>query len=175
MPLKLNIGLSRKVGEANYGSRGATVNVELEVDSSLATEPAKLQERIRAMFNLVRASVNEELNGSNGNAPTEAPAPAPPSTNGNGNGNGYHQAPPKNTNGNGNGNGNGYRQASPPANGSKARPATVSQVRAIHAIASRLNVNLNKLLTDRFQIASPEQLSLRDASGLIDELKSEGT
>jgi len=47
MPLKLNVGLSRKVGDTNYGSRGASVNVELELESSLVGEPAKLQERIR--------------------------------------------------------------------------------------------------------------------------------
>ena len=29
--IKLNCGFSRKVGEANYGSRGASVNLELEL------------------------------------------------------------------------------------------------------------------------------------------------
>ena len=36
--LKLNIGLSRKVGEANFGSRGASVNLELEVESGLVRD-----------------------------------------------------------------------------------------------------------------------------------------
>lgn len=71
MPIKLNIGLSQKVGDNNYGSRGATVNVELEVESALANDPGKLQDRIRQVFNLVRASVAEELNGHGGHA--EAP------------------------------------------------------------------------------------------------------
>src|SRR5438128_4895188 len=67
MPLRLNVGLSRKVGEANYGSRGANINIELEVDSALVGEPAKLQERIRQLFGLVRTSLAEELNsGKNG-------------------------------------------------------------------------------------------------------------
>ena len=37
--LRLNAGFSRKVGETNYGSRGARVNVELEVESKLIGDP----------------------------------------------------------------------------------------------------------------------------------------
>jgi len=92
MPLKLNIGLSRKVGEANYGSRGASVNVEIEIDSSLVNEPARLQEKIRQVFGLARASVADELNGTNGHGHAN-----PPDNNGrqngsNGNGAGHNGA-----------------------------------------------------------------------------------
>ena len=62
--LKLNVGLSRKVGEANYGSRGASVNLELEVESGLATESDALRDRVRQLFRMARAAVDEELNGS---------------------------------------------------------------------------------------------------------------
>src|SRR5688572_16940011 len=59
--LKLNIGFNRKTGEANYGSRGASVNLELELDSSLVGDGERLKERIRHLFVLAKASVDEEL------------------------------------------------------------------------------------------------------------------
>src|SRR5476651_698827 len=69
MPLKLNVGASRKMTDNNYGSRGASVNVELELDSSLVAEPGKLQDRIRQIFGLARTALAEELNGGgNGNS-----------------------------------------------------------------------------------------------------------
>ena len=54
MPLKVNIGASKKVADQNYGSRGASVNLEMELDASLVSEPAKLQEKIRYLFGLAR-------------------------------------------------------------------------------------------------------------------------
>lgn len=74
MPLKVNVGLTRKVGESNYGSRGASVNVELELDGSLVNEPAKLKEKIAQAFSLVRTSLDAELNGGNGNGNGHASA-----------------------------------------------------------------------------------------------------
>lgn len=63
MPLKLNVGLSKKVGEANFSSRGASVNTELELESALVDDPTKLKDRVRQVFDMIRASVDEELNG----------------------------------------------------------------------------------------------------------------
>jgi hypothetical protein len=150
--LKLNIGLSRKVGEANYGSRGASVNLEIELESEMAGDADTLRDRVRQLFCMARASVDEELNG-NGH-----------SSNSNG-GNGHHtqQSRPAN------GNGHGSHQTQ---NGRNGRVATASQVRALFAIASRERIDLPQLVRDRFQVDRAEDLSLRDASTLIDELKN---
>ena len=143
--LKLNVGLNRKVGEANFGSRGASVNLELELEGGLVGDPDRLKERIRQLFVLAKASVDEELNGQTLPASDQH------------NGNGHAQC------GNGNGHGNGH---------SSQRLATASQARAIRAIAGRQRFDLEQLLGNRFGIARPEDLSISDASSLIDELKS---
>ena len=72
--LKLNVGFNRKTGEANYGSRGASVNLELEAESGLASDPEKLRERIRFLFGVAKAAVEEELNGHAGNGRSAAQA-----------------------------------------------------------------------------------------------------
>lgn len=144
MPLKLNVGLSRKVGESNYGSRGASVNVEMELESTLVGDPAKLQERIRQLFWIVRASLTEELNG-NGAAKNGNEA----------NGHTHH------------GEGNG--SSAPPKENFRA--ATQSQVRALHAIAKSKNINLTRLLRGRHHVDRPDELSIKEASALIDQLK----
>lgn len=62
--LKLDVGVSKKIGEANYGSRGASVNLQLELDSGLVGDAGRLQEKIRQLFVLAKASVDEELAGN---------------------------------------------------------------------------------------------------------------
>src|SRR5207245_32030 len=154
MPLKLNVGLNRKIGEANYSSRGANVNVELEVDSSLVSEPAKLQERIRQLFGLVRMSLAEELNGGNNGHEANNGANA---SHDNGHRNG----------GNGDSRSHDTDQRSNPP-----RPATTSQVKALFAITKSQRLNLNQLLRERFQVGKPEDLTIKEASQLIDQLKN---
>lgn len=61
MPFKLHIATSRKIGQPNYGSRGASVGLELEVDSSLVKEPRQLHEQIARLFRLTQQSVDQEL------------------------------------------------------------------------------------------------------------------
>lgn len=142
MPLKLNVGASRKIADQSYCSRGASVNLEIELDSGLVTEPAKLQDRIRQLFALVRTSLAEELNG-NGHAPNGENTPAPSA----------------NTNGNG-----------PSRNGGQ-RQATQSQVKAIHAIARSRRIDIGQFLNDRFHVNRPDDLTIKEASQVIDELK----
>jgi hypothetical protein len=151
MPLKLNVGLSRKVGEANYGSRGASVNVEMELDSGLVNEPTRLQERIRQLFSVVRTSLSEELNGNNGQHPANNSAPA--------------AEPRQNENDRAGNRDSGQRT-------NRVRPATQSQIKAIFAIAREQQINVSQFLRERYHVGRPEDLSIKEASTIIDELKN---
>ena len=71
------------------------------------------------------------------------------------------------SNGNGHSNGNPDRPA--------AGTATQSQVRAIFAIARRQRVDPQNLVQERFHRDRLEDLSIREASSLIDELKRRTT
>lgn len=167
MPLKLNVGLCRKVGEANYSSRGANINVEVEIDGSLAGEPDKLHERIRQLFGLVRNALGEELTGSNGNGSNSHATPA--------NGewrSGY--GPPANGNDHGNGNGQTNGGNGNSGNGGP-RPATASQVKAIYAIARSQRLDVTAMLRARYQVGRPDDLNIKQASSLIDDLKRTGS
>ena len=68
MPAKLNIGLSRKIGEENYGSRGASVNLEVELDSGMISDSQLLRDRMRSLYAMARQSVEEELRRSSDGA-----------------------------------------------------------------------------------------------------------
>ncbi len=65
--LKINIGRSLKVGEPNYGSKGASVHFEVEVDHGLAEQPQALRQKIRELFVQAAAAVREELHGPDTN------------------------------------------------------------------------------------------------------------
>src|SRR3984957_6252815 len=111
MPLKTNVGISRKIADNNYGSPGASVNLEVDLESSLIQEPERFQDRIRQVFRLAQQAIDDELNRQQGNSATNGHA-APPSCNGHvaDNGNGYHA--------------NGTGQAATNGNGRNGHAAT---------------------------------------------------
>lgn len=98
MPLKLNVGLSKKVGLPDYGSLGASCNVEYELGGTIpGTNMDRFYEQVRETFAACSKAVHDELarqqnaNGSNTarqpaarrNAAAESSA-SPDSRNGNG-------------------------------------------------------------------------------------------
>jgi hypothetical protein len=58
------------------------------------------------------------------------------------------------------------------ANGRAPRPATPSQLRALVTIARRQHADLDGLLRAEYAVTRPEDLSLGEASRLIDQLKA---
>jgi len=150
MPLTLNVGLSKKIGTPGYGSLGASCHVEVEVDSSLLYDLDEFQQKVRQIYGGCHQAIQDELQRQQKLTP-----------------NGCNVVPAaigdvKPT-------GSGYNNGRPP---DQPRCATASQVRAIEAIARRQEVDLANLLRNRYGVDGPANLSITQASGLIDDLKA---
>jgi hypothetical protein len=154
--LKLNVGVSRKVGLPDYGSIGATCNVEVEVDASLIDPDLEaFHARVRDVYVAAHQAVHDEL--ARLQEPVDAPQEAP--------------VPSAHRVSNGHPGGNGQPDPPPAGRSRQLRPATENQVRAIRSIAARQHADLDGLLRDH-GVSRLEDLSIRQASELIDALKT---
>ena len=165
MPLKLNVGISKKAGLPGYGSLGASCSVEVELDGSLLREDLDgFHQRVRRAYVACSQAVREELARQQ---QVEAHGETPASTS--------EQAAslPSSANGNGNANGNGHRDGQDD-DGRNGQPATARQL----DYASRLAGQIRGLGARRLAALAQQlfahplvELSSAEASGLIDTLK----
>ena len=160
MPMTVKVGLTRKLGQPEFGSLGASCDVQLELEGSLLfADPDALQDKIRSAYAACDRAITAELSRQTSQ---ETPYPANGTTNGHG---------PVN----GNGRTNGASQNGSSGSNGHQRKATTSQLRALHAIANRQGLKLADVLRDRFRVYKAEDLSVGEASQMIDELKGTPT
>ena len=147
--IKLNVGACRKVSDNHYGSRGGCVNVELELDSSLALDSQKLRDHIRKLFDLANASLSEELHANNEPACVDEP---------------HHQRNDDSFNGNG----AGHAVTVTPV-----RFATEKQLSLIQGLLRKSKVPFQPLLGE-CKVSSFNELTVQQASRMIESLKVSG-
>lgn len=155
--IRLSANLSRKVPMPGIQFSSQQYGASLEIEVSDADKPEAIQARIREMYALLSASIDEQLAQAQGSGDAQPPTTA-----------NQTRAPriPAPSNGhNGHGNGQvGTRRG-------KTVPATQAQVRAIKSIAGEQGLDLAAILAP-YGVTEPEALTIRAASGLIDSLKA---
>ena len=154
MPMKLNVGVCRKVGQPDYGSIGATCNVEVELSSSLLQDDLEgFQRQVRTAYDACRQAVSDELAKSQ-SAGTDTNRPRT-------------STPPSSESNAGHQNGNGQ-------NANSARAATEKQLTYIRQLSGQikgLGVRKLETLAGNMYGKPMAGLSSFEASGVIDCLK----
>ena len=160
--LKLHAGVSKKVGLPGFSSASASCTIEAELDSSLLQDHEGFQVVVQRAYQSCEKAVEDQIARLTSEGQSDAiqsqevievrTSPAI----------------------------SGATVTRIPAahfqNQPNPRPATASQVKAIRAIAARRKIDLVGLLRERFGLTTADELGIRQASNLIDELKSdEGT
>jgi hypothetical protein len=153
--MKLNVGVCRKIGQPDYGSLGATCNVEVELSSSLLQDDLEgFHAQVRAAYDACRQAVNDELarNQSMGAGTSHRRTSTQP--------------PPESNPGHQNGNGH---------KGNVGRGASEKQLTYIQQLSAQVKGlgarKLESLAQTMFGKPVAGLTSL-DASGLIDTLKA---
>ncbi len=157
--LKLHAGVSKKVGLPGFSSASASCTIEAELDSTLLQDHEGFQIVVQRAYQSCEKAVQDQIarltsdDHSDANQPQEvvevrtSPAIQGASVN--------------------------RLPAAQFTNQTSPRPATASQVKAIRAIAARRKIDLVGLLRERFGLTTADELGIRQASNLIDELKSD--
>ena len=152
MPMTISVGLSKKVGTANFGSVGASCNVSFEAGHDLLeSDLAAFHRKVRNAFVVCRQAVQDELtrhhtqagdNGTDDDVPTALATTA--------------------SDGSGHRNGNGHL----------ASEKQMTFARQLAGQVKGLGVRRLESLAEKMFSKPLVSLSSMDASGLIDALKS---
>ena len=156
--LKLHAGVSKKVGLPGFSSASASCTIEAELDSSLLQDHEGFQVVVQRAYQSCEKAVEDQIARLTNDGDREAQPEEVVEI----------RTSPAIT---------GARVNRIPAtqftNQPSPRPATASQVKAIRAIAARRKIDLVGLLRERFGLTTADELGIRQASALIDELKSD--
>jgi len=147
--IKLHVSACKKITDGNYGSRGGSVGIEVEVDSSLVGDSAKLQAQIRHLFELARRSLTEELQANNEPASIEDSRYQLNESTFNGNGAGHAVTVPT------------------------VRYASEKQLALIQGLLRKSKIPYQPLLGE-CKVGSFNELTVQQASRMIESLKAGG-
>lgn len=141
--IKINAGFTKKIpGAQDYSSEGVHVTLEMELPDAYLGNKPALQEQIQDLITEARDQVEQQLGDNSPQLPFESPIT------------------PNQTNT------NGRFQAAP------SRPASNKQLNFILSLAKRARNLGPQDICQQYQISSLQELTSRQASELIKQLKS---
>jgi hypothetical protein len=145
----------------DYGLIGPSCNLELEIEGSLIDKGLdRFHSQVRRAYHAAHQAIHDELARlqTAGNAQSEQSSRQDTRSHA---GSGYSRA-----------NGAAFPSGTENGRSRVCKQANPNQVKVIVAIARRQNAELGAVLRQEYQVQQPEDLTIRQASELIDLLKS---